>query len=56
LKEVTVVERDAVRFLANAEAAGIRIVNCPDYVRRWIEAEKSRKEDRLHSLAEEEGK
>jgi anti-anti-sigma regulatory factor len=39
LQEVTVVARDAVRFLARAEARGIRIVNCPDYVRSWIAAE-----------------
>jgi len=40
LKEVTLVARDAVRFLASAEARGIQIVNCPDYVRSWIAAEK----------------
>ena len=40
LKDVTLVDRAAVRFLAGAEAAGIRIVNCPDYVRSWIAAEK----------------
>ena len=33
LREVTLVDRAAVRFLAGAEAAGIRLVNCPDYVR-----------------------
>lgn len=41
LKEVTLVARDAVRFLASVEARGIQIVNCPEYVRRWIAAEKS---------------
>jgi len=40
LKEVTLVARDAVRFLASVEARGIRILNCPDYVRSWIAAEK----------------
>ena len=39
LQEVTVVARDAVRFLARVEARGIRIVNCPEYVRSWISAE-----------------
>src|SRR5262245_30054655 len=40
LRDVTLVNRDAVRFLATADAAGIRIVNCPDYVRSWIAAER----------------
>ena len=35
-----IVDRDAVRFLADAEAAGIRILNCPEYVRSWIAAER----------------
>jgi len=41
LGEVTLVARDAVRFLASAEDRGIRIVNCPEYVRSWIAAERS---------------
>jgi anti-anti-sigma regulatory factor len=41
LQEVTVVARDAVRFLARAEDRGIRIVNCPEYVRSWIAAERA---------------
>ena len=40
LKDVTLVDRAAVRFLAGAEGAGIRIVNCPEYVRSWIAAER----------------
>jgi anti-anti-sigma regulatory factor len=39
LKDVTLVDRAAVQSLARFEAAGIRIVNCPDYVRSWIVAE-----------------
>ena len=39
LKDITLVDRDAVRFLAHAETVGIDIVNCPEYVRRWIAAE-----------------
>ena len=41
LREVTLVARDAVRFLARVEARGVRIVNCPEYVRSWITAEKA---------------
>lgn len=40
LKDVTLVDRAAVRFLASVEAAGIRLVNCPAYVRSWIAAER----------------
>jgi anti-anti-sigma regulatory factor len=40
LREVTLVDRAAVRFLAEAEGTGIEIVNCPEYVRRWIAAER----------------
>jgi len=40
LKDVTLVDRAAMRFLASVEAAGIRLVNCPEYVRSWIAAER----------------
>src|SRR5262245_66459455 len=39
LQNVTLVDRAAMQFLAEAESAGIRIVNCPGYVRSWIVAE-----------------
>ena len=39
LTDVTLVNHDAVVFLARAEAEGVVLVNCPDYVRRWIAAE-----------------
>ena len=40
LQNVTLVDRAAMQFLAEVESAGIRIVNCPGYVRSWIVAEK----------------
>ena len=40
LADVTLVSREAINFLAGAEAAGAVLVNCPDYVRRWIDAEQ----------------
>jgi anti-anti-sigma regulatory factor len=43
LQNVTLVDRAAVEFLAGVEAAGIQLVNCPDYVRTWITAEKNHK-------------
>lgn len=41
LREVTLVDRQAVRFLARAQAGGVRIVNCPEYVLTWIAAESA---------------
>ena len=42
LKEVTLVGREGVEFLARLEASGVGIVNCPEYVRNWIRLEKRR--------------
>lgn len=39
LKDITLVDRAAVQFLARLELAGAEIVNCPEYVRSWITAE-----------------
>ncbi len=36
LKEVKLVDRDAVRFLARCEMDGNRLENCPAYIREWI--------------------
>jgi len=40
LADVTLVNRDAMKFLARVEAAGAVLVNCPEYVRSWIDAEQ----------------
>jgi hypothetical protein len=40
LADVTLVTREAVTFLARVEAAGAVLVNCPDYVRSWVDAEQ----------------
>ena len=40
LADVMLVDRDAVQFLAGAEAEGAVLVNCPEYVRIWIDAEQ----------------
>jgi ABC-type transporter Mla MlaB component len=41
LAEVTLVNREAMKFLADMEAAGAVLINCPEYVRSWIDAEQS---------------
>jgi anti-anti-sigma regulatory factor len=40
LKEVKLVDREAVGFLACWEAKGVRLKNCPPYIREWILREK----------------
>ena len=40
LKEVKLADQDAVRFLARCEANGIRLVDCPAYIREWIAGER----------------
>ena len=42
LKDVTLVHRDAVKYLARCEARNIELENCPAYIREWIEQERSR--------------
>jgi hypothetical protein len=36
LKDVTIVNQDAVNFLERCEADGITLKNCPAYIREWI--------------------
>jgi hypothetical protein len=40
LKDLTLVDRDAVRFLADRETDGVQITNCPPYIREWITRER----------------
>ena len=40
LKDVVLVDRDAVRFLVGCESDGIEITNCPMYIRAWIGRER----------------
>ena len=39
LSEVTLVDAEAVRFLAAVETAGTELRNCPLFVREWIRRE-----------------
>jgi len=40
LKEINLVDREAARFLARCEAGGVKLENCPAYIREWMEREK----------------
>jgi anti-anti-sigma regulatory factor len=37
LKEVKLVDQDAVTFLASQETSGTTLRNCPAYIREWID-------------------
>lgn len=41
LKELILVDRDAVRFLKLCESNGIELRNCSAYIREWITREKT---------------
>jgi anti-anti-sigma regulatory factor len=41
LKDLTLVDRDAVTFLADCETDGVQIMNCPPYIREWIARERA---------------
>jgi hypothetical protein len=36
LKDLTLVDREAVSFLKSCEAESIELKNCPAYIREWI--------------------
>src|SRR6266851_5949422 len=41
LKEVLLVDREAVTLLAFSEANGIALRNCPAYIREWVARERA---------------
>jgi hypothetical protein len=36
LREVTLVDSDVVRFQVQCERIGLRLANCPAYIREWM--------------------
>jgi hypothetical protein len=40
LKDVSLVGRDVMGFLARCEADGVTLENCTPYIREWMEREK----------------
>jgi anti-anti-sigma regulatory factor len=40
LGDLTLVDLGVVRFLSDAEGAGIELRNCPPFVRAWIDRER----------------
>ena len=45
LRDVTLVNEDAVKFLAGCEADSIKLENCAAYIREWIERVKAEPRD-----------
>ena len=41
LQDVRLADRDAVKFLRDCEADGMKLENCPAYVREWMERENN---------------
>jgi anti-anti-sigma regulatory factor len=44
LKDLTLVDQDAVSFLKRCEADNITLKNCPRYIREWITRERKTRE------------
>jgi hypothetical protein len=42
LEELRLVDREAVKFLDACEVSGIKLANCPLYIREWIETGRNR--------------
>ncbi len=40
LKDVSVIDRDVMRFFVRCEADGVKLENCTPYIREWMEREK----------------
>jgi hypothetical protein len=40
LRDLRLADRDAVRFLRSCERDGMKLENCPEYVREWIDRER----------------
>jgi anti-anti-sigma regulatory factor len=40
LKDLRLVDQDVVSFLRRSEAGGIKLKNCPAYIREWINGER----------------
>jgi len=44
LRDLTLVDQDAVSFLKRCEADNITLKNCPAYIREWITRERKTRE------------
>jgi predicted metal-binding protein len=40
LRELRLADREAVKFLRSCERHGMKLENCPTYVREWMDRER----------------
>lgn len=40
LKDISIIDRDVMHFFVRCESDGVKLENCPAYVREWMEREK----------------
>ena len=40
LGDLSLVNVDVIQFLSACESQGTRLLNCPAYIRKWIESER----------------
>ena len=40
LKDVSVIDREVMRFLAHCEVDGVKLENCDPYIREWMDRER----------------
>jgi len=41
LREVTLLDLEAVRFLIRCEERGVELLNCSPYIRKWMDRERA---------------
>jgi hypothetical protein len=55
LKNVRIVDREAVKLLALSEANGTELRNCPPYIREWVARERAEEHGRPSDQGREAG-
>lgn len=52
LRNVVLVDRDAVEFLAQTELDGTELRNCPPYIREWVTRERAESKETGGDIAD----
>jgi hypothetical protein len=52
LKNVVLVDREAVKFLAQREINGTVLRNCPPYIREWVTRERAETMETMGDIAD----
>jgi len=55
LKDVDLIDGDAVRFLAIIEADGAALRNCPAFIREWVSRERAQMRQDRRKREDEQG-